>query len=55
MTTDMESAHYYFDAETMTQYVHAVRTISPGEEVLINCKSTVAFKIVNLDSMLTTH
>ncbi|KAE9985668.1 hypothetical protein EG328_007082 [Venturia inaequalis] len=30
------NAHYYFDTETMTQYVHAVRTINPGEEVLIN-------------------
>jgi hypothetical protein len=32
------NAHYYFDPDTMTQYVHAVRTINPGEEVLINCK-----------------
>ncbi|KAF2430477.1 SET domain-containing protein [Tothia fuscella] len=30
------NAHYYFDPNTMTQYVHAVRTINPGEEVLIN-------------------
>ncbi|TID21693.1 SET domain-containing protein [Venturia nashicola] len=30
------NAHYYFDKETMTQYVHAVRTINPGEEILVN-------------------
>ncbi|KAF2401519.1 SET domain-containing protein [Trichodelitschia bisporula] len=30
------NAHYYFDPDTMTQYVHAVRDIYPGEEILIN-------------------
>lgn len=29
------AADYYFDAETPTQYVHAVRPIQPGEEITI--------------------
>lgn len=30
------NAHYYFDAETLTQHVHALRTILPGEEITIS-------------------
>jgi hypothetical protein len=30
------NAHYYFDPHTLTQHVHALRTIMPGEEVTIS-------------------
>jgi hypothetical protein len=30
------NAHYYFDTETLTQHVHALRTILPGEELTIS-------------------
>src|ERR1700712_4822534 len=30
------NAHYYFDPMTLTQHVHALRTILPGEEITIS-------------------
>ncbi|QDS71708.1 hypothetical protein FKW77_008461 [Venturia effusa] len=30
------NAHYYFDTESLTQHVHALRTILPGEELTIS-------------------
>lgn len=30
------NAHYYFDTQTLTQHVHAIRTIYPGEELTIS-------------------
>lgn len=30
------NAHYYFDPHTLTQHVHALRTIIPGEELTIS-------------------
>ena len=30
------NAHYYFDPKTLTQHVHALRTILPGEEITIS-------------------
>ena len=29
------NAHYYFDTETLTHHIHALRTIGPGEELTI--------------------
>ena len=33
------SAMYYFDTSTLTQNVHAARTIHAGEEITITCKN----------------
>jgi hypothetical protein len=30
------NAHYYFDSHALTQHVHALRTILPGEEITIS-------------------
>ncbi|KIW05732.1 uncharacterized protein PV09_03589 [Verruconis gallopava] len=30
------NAHYYFDPDTLTQHVHALRTILPGEEITVS-------------------
>jgi len=45
---------YHFDFKTMTQYVYALRNISPGEEITVSYIDPVATRAVRREMLLRT-
>jgi hypothetical protein len=45
------NAHYFFDHNTMTQHVHALRTIMPGEELSISYIDPAQMRRERLNSL----
>ncbi len=47
------NAHYYFDSLTLTQHVHALRTILPGEEITISYIDHTQTSVLRKDALKT--
>ncbi|KAK3944564.1 SET domain-containing protein [Diplogelasinospora grovesii] len=48
------NADYYFDHETLTQYIHAARPISPGEEITISYINPVMRRAARMQRLQRT-